>query len=158
MALTVLFSWYWIQFWEHMWAELEKNASLRYSSKKWDSTVFNKWLKEILMYDRQKYCWTQSVSRRTIFTSCHRLPGYLSGVENNPTWGKAGVRGENGENAHYYCIYHFRTEKVGKRVYFHIKKGMSHLDTFHGVDENSLQANCSLFSPRCFLIWIIILT
>lgn len=116
-----------------MWAELKKmQVSSCDTAVRSGCHCLNKWLKEmnINVRQRQKYCWTQSVSREVL--SSHLAIGYLLPVrlKNKPTcWGKAGVRRRE-RKMHIITVYIILEQKKrGKRVYFHIKKGMSHLGT-----------------------------
>lgn len=73
----------------------------------------------ILMYNRDRNIAELSMFPEVL--SSHLAipdPGYLSSWKTNPPGGRQVSGGEKGENAHYYCIYHFRTEKEGEESIF----------------------------------------
>lgn len=71
------------------------------------------------MYDRDRNIAELSLFPEVL--SSHLAipdPGYLSGCKTNPSGGRQVSGVEKGENAHYYCIHHFRTEKEGEERIF----------------------------------------
>lgn len=104
----------------------------------------DKWFKEvnINIQQWQEHCWIQSELRCIVFTSCHTWYLLSFRLKSKLKWWKAAVRRRERWESMDYCIQDFKRKKYkGKGVYFHIKKTMSHLGTFHRVYENSLEAN-----------------